>query len=229
VYSGNPQNPGVLPDFVFGGNPDINYITVLVKKGEPIVPENVYGKVVWYDSKFTYKGVKRVREENGDDKTPWVESCWEVIGNNDTDNREYDSEVGFANEENEIILSQVLDDNGNPFLLFDWSTPYGGHSTASGYFIGKKVIKGRDWGIWLSDSEMKRLGIDLSFEQIERLAKEGSIGDSEEDVDHSEDDGEDDEDDDEIEDDEEHETGARKRKASHSGSGTAGKRSRTQP
>jgi hypothetical protein len=220
VYSGDRESPGIVPEI--GGSTESNFMTVLAKNGEPVVPENLYGEVRWFDIRFTYKGVKRIREKRGNDKTPWKESCWEVIGDNDTENPEYDYEVVFDNEGNAIIVSQAVDDNGNPFLLFDWSTPYAGHGTMWGYYVGKKIVKGQKRGQWLSEEEMERLGMDLSFKQVERLAKEGSIGSDTGDSgnDSEENSGSDDK---------EHETGEldpRKRKAPDSESGTAGKRAK---
>lgn len=56
----------------------------------------------------------------------WRESYWEVVLKKDKDGW---LEWGG----NAVGLTTVLDDNGHPFLLFDWSHPIGGHGSWSGF------------------------------------------------------------------------------------------------
>jgi len=78
----------------------------------------------------------------------------------------------------------VQDDNGYPFLVFDWSHPPGCHSSWSGYYVGKRLVDGKDWR--LTDKERGRLGIGRKCKRVAQFAKEGkTVVDDEEEDSHS--------------------------------------------
>ena len=89
------------------------------------------------------------------------------------------SEPWLDVEGNAVGAAVVLDDNGYPFLVFDWSHPPGCHSSWSGYYVGKRFVEGKEWR--LTDEERGRLGIGKKFRDVAQLVKEGSPGVYEED------------------------------------------------
>ena len=94
---------------------------------------------------------------------------------------------------NAVGAAVVVDDNGSPFLVFDWHHPYACHGSWSGYYLGKRMMEGKEWR--LTDEERGRLGMGKTFKSVERLVKKGSSRV------YEEDEGEDDDDDDEEDDD----------------------------
>ncbi len=77
-------------------------------------------------------------------------------------------------EGNAVGAAVVLDDNGSPFLVFDWHHPPALRCSWSGYYVGKRLVEGKDWR--LTDEERCRLGMGATFRSVEQLFKEGSPG-----------------------------------------------------
>jgi len=144
---------------------------------QPVALKNVTGHVAWGTLKLPFDGVRRVRERwSSDAAVPWIESYWEVLL---TESEDEESNIWLDMEGNGVGPAVVLDDNGFPFLVFDWRHPYGCHSSWSGYYLGKRLVEGKEWR--LTDDERDRLGIGRTFRSVEKHVKEGSPGVYEED------------------------------------------------
>ena len=173
MYSGDPEFPGNVEEENRSYYKDdtqfitMHTITLGTAKDKPVEPENVNGHITWGTVKVVFEGVRRVRKGLSSDKSiPYMESYWEVLLTEDEN-----GEVWLDMEGNTVGAAVALDDNGYPFLVFDWSHPPGCHSSWSGYYVGKRLVEGKGWR--LTDEEQGRLGIGISSR---RVAKEGRTG-----------------------------------------------------
>jgi hypothetical protein len=82
-------------------------------------------------------------------------------------------------EGNGFGVCEVKDDNGNPFLKYEWgdAEDYGCHASDFGFYVGKKVDD-RDEECQLTDYERVRLGLVLNEAEVEELATKGYISES---------------------------------------------------
>ncbi|KAF8340207.1 hypothetical protein F5887DRAFT_1077007 [Amanita rubescens] len=196
VFSGDPEYPGEVEKLSRRDYPDDSDAAFIAKysimldagakhtPGEPVAPADVSGYVAWCYVKMTFEGVRSVREgwpESSDPDAPITESYWEVLMTEEQDDEEAYFWLDWAG--NAVGAAVVLDDNGFPFLVFDWHHPPADHGSWSGYYVGKRLVEGKDWR--LTDEERVRLGIGATFRSVEQLVKEGTPGvyseDSEED------------------------------------------------
>jgi hypothetical protein len=188
VYSGDPEFSGDVEemnrsyckdDKDFIATHSIILGTAKNYTGRPAELENVNGHIAWGTAKVEFDGVRRVRERwSSDVAVPWTESYWEVLLTEDEN-----SEPWLDMEGNAVGAAAVLDDNGYPFLVFDWHHPYAGHGSWSGYYVGKRLVEGKEWRF--TDKERSRLGIGRTFESVAQFAKEGRKGVYEEEEDDS--------------------------------------------
>ena len=199
VYSGDPEFDGDVEEMYRSHcEDDTDFITrqsitlgaAKQDPSRPVALKDVNGHITWGTLKVTFDGVRRVREGwSSDAAVSWIESYWEVLLTEDEDE---DSEVWLDMEGNAVGAAVVLDDNGCPFLVFDWSHPPGCHSSWSGYYVGKRLVEGKEWR--LTDEERGRLGIGKTFKSVAQSVKEGSPGVYEEDSEESDFGGSDEED-----------------------------------
>lgn len=183
VFSGDPEFPGDVEklnrgnykdDAAFIATYSMTLDTAKHPPGEPVAPEDVSGRISWYSVKVTFNGVRGVREGWFSDGAV-MESYWEVLlTDDDEDEDDFDSQIWLDSEGNTVGASVVLDDNGSPFLVFDGHHPPACHGSWSGYYLGKRLVKGKDWR--LTDEERGRLGIGAKFRGMEQLFKEGTPG-----------------------------------------------------
>ena len=186
MFSGDPEYPGDVEKQNRHGYPDdasfiATYSLMLNaakhNPGQPVAPEDVSGYVSWYQVKMTFDGVRGVRGER-DERKSWsessdgavMESYWEVVMTEEQEDEEAD--FWLDTKGNAVGAAVVLDDNGFPFLVFDWHEWY--HGEWCGYYLGKRLVEGKDWR--LTDAERSRLGIGATFRSVEQLGKEGSPG-----------------------------------------------------
>jgi hypothetical protein len=184
VFSGDPEYPGEVEKLSRSDYPDDSDAALIAKysikldagskhtPGEPVAPEDVSGYVAWCYVKMTFEGVRVVREgwpESSDSDAPITESYWEVLMTEEQEDEEGYSWLDTAG--NAVGAAVVLDDNGFPFLVFDWHHPPADHGSWSGYYLGKRLVEGKDWR--LTDEERVRLGIGATFRS---LVKEGTPG-----------------------------------------------------
>ncbi|KAF8325515.1 hypothetical protein F5887DRAFT_1015763 [Amanita rubescens] len=190
VFSGDPEWGGDVEDMWRSGYKDeadfiARHSIVLAaakhRPGRPVAPEDVGGYITWGTLKVAFDGVRVVRSGRSSGAAV-VESYWEVLLTEDQDDSE--SETWLDKEGNAVSAAVVLDDNGFPFLVFDWHHPPGCHSSWSGYYVGKRLVKGKKWQ--LTGEEEERLGIGASFRSVEQLVKEGTPGEYEEDFEEEE-------------------------------------------
>ncbi len=191
VFSGDPEWGGDVPEMFHKGYPDdkafIAQHSIMLgaakhRPGRPVAPKDVSGHITWGTLKVAFDGVRGVRAGRSSNAVV-IESYWEVLL---TEDPEDDSESArwLDKEDNTVGAAVVLDDNGFPFLVFDWHNPPGGHSSWSGYYLGKRLVEGEQWR--LTGEEEERLGIGASFRSVEQLVKEGSPGVYEEDFEDEE-------------------------------------------
>jgi hypothetical protein len=153
-------------------NQSITLAAAKHRPGKSVLPKSVYGHIGWGTLKIAFDGMRPVREGSSSDASvPWIASYWEVLL---TPGDDEESNDWLDMEGNTVGAAKVLDDNECPFLVFDWSHPPGCHSSWSGYYLGKRVVEGKEWR--LSDEERGRLGIGCTFKSVEKSAKEGSPG-----------------------------------------------------
>lgn len=134
----------------------------------PVEPKDVNGHITWGTLDVAFNGVRRVREGwSSDTAVLWMESYWELLLTED-DSRD----VWLDMKGNAVGAAAVLDDNGCPFLVFDWRHPPGCHSSWSGYYVGKRWVEGKEWR--LTDEERGRLGIGRTSRSVEQFVKDGS-------------------------------------------------------
>jgi hypothetical protein len=183
VYSGNPEFPGDIEELYCKDADDAAFImqhsiTLSAAKlhpSQPVAPENITGHIAWGTLKTAFDGVRHMREGwSSDVAVSWMESYWEMLLTDDEDN-----DVWLDMNGNVVGAAAVLDDNGCPFLVFDWSHPPGCRSSWSGYYVVKRLAEGKEWQ--LTDVERGRLGIGSTFRSVAKLMKEGSPGVYEED------------------------------------------------
>ena len=180
MFSGDREYPEDLEKGRRGGHTDdeafiAKYsITLSAAKhnpGQPVAPEDLRGRVTFWELWAAFEGVRGVREGWSSDGAV-MESFWEVLL---TENHEEDEEeVWLDDEGNAVGVAAVLDDNGSPFLVFDWHHPPMPRCSWSGYYVGKRLVEGKDWR--LTDEERGRLGIGATFRSVEQLFKEGTPG-----------------------------------------------------
>jgi len=185
AYSGDPHFPGDVEEMSKMGYDNVaeflerHTLTLGAPEGEAVTLANAQGRINWGTVSHAYTGMERLREKwSADESVPWLESYWRIIITED------ENEEGWLDhDDNAIGVMKVNDDNGCPFLCFDWSHPPGCHSSWSGYYVCKKMVKGKSWR--LTEREKARLGIDMSKPRVERLAK-GENASSDEDEDGTE-------------------------------------------
>ncbi|KAF8340197.1 hypothetical protein F5887DRAFT_919469 [Amanita rubescens] len=179
VFSGDPQMCGDLEKMRRGDfTDDAGYIAnYSIKLGaanhrpdQPVAPEDISGQITFYTLKVAFDGLRRVR--NGWSPSAAArESFWEVLLV-DEDQDYFD--MWWDIRDNAVAAAVVLDDNGFPFLVYDWQHPGGCQGAWTGYYLGKRSVEGKDWR--LTDEERARLGIGATFRSVEQLVKEGSPG-----------------------------------------------------
>ena len=187
VYSGdlNEFSGGDVEDLLHGSYKDekefitkhsITFSNAKHLPGQPVKPKNVNGHVTWGSSKIIFNGV-RIR-------TP-SEGYWEILKTED----QSEETPWLDDEGNAVGAAVVHDDNGFPFLIFDWNLPLDSipsHLCWLGYYVGKRLVDGKDWR--LTDKERRRLGIGRKSKRVAQIAKEGKTGvDEDEDEDEDED------------------------------------------
>ncbi|KAF8343328.1 hypothetical protein F5887DRAFT_973443 [Amanita rubescens] len=138
------------------------------RPGQSVAPEDVSGHITWGTFTVAFDGMRRVRKGRSSNAAV-VESYWEVLLNEKQDDE--DSARWLDTEGNGVGVSVVLDDNGSPFLVFEWHLGGGGHSSWSGYYLGKRLVKGKEWQ--LTTNEQDRLGMEARFRSVERSVKGG--------------------------------------------------------
>ena len=175
MYSGDLYNPENVEETRRGSYKDdtafiADYsMTISAAKhhpGQPVAPEDVRGHVAWFEFNVVFEGVREWFVDGA-----VMEGYWEVLLTAEQAD-EY-SEAWLGMEGNGVGAAVVLDDNGSPFLVFDWAQPPG-CSSWYGYYVGKRLVEGKDWR--LTDEERGRLGIGATFRSVEQLFKEGSPG-----------------------------------------------------
>ncbi len=150
-------------------------ITLSAKKDlpdQPVAPKDISGRITFYTLKVAFNGMRRVRK-GWSPSAHAMESFWEVlltVGKN----VDYWAEMWWDIRDNAVAASVVLDDNGSPFLVLDWKHPEGCEGWWTGYYLGKRLVEGKDWR--LTDAERGRLGIGATFRSVEQLVKEGTPG-----------------------------------------------------
>ena len=182
VYSGDPEFSGDVEEMFRSYCKDDTFITehsitlgAAEHSSEPVAPKNVNGHITWGTLKVTFDGVRRVRKGwSSDAAVSWMESYWEMLLTEDEN-----SEPWLDVKGNAVGAAVVLDDNGYPFLVFDWRHPPGCHSSWSGYYVGKRLVEGKEWR--LTDEERGRLGIGRTSKSVAPFVKERSTDDEEED------------------------------------------------
>jgi len=178
VYSGDPEFGGDVEEMHRSySKDDTDFITrhsitlSAEHPSQPVALKNVNGHITWGTLQVAFDGVRRVRERwSSDAAVSWMESFWEVLLTEDEDSE--DNEPWLDVKGNAVGAAVVLDDNGCPFLVFDWSHPPGCHSSWSGYYVGKRLVKGKEWR--LTDEERGRLGIGSTFRSVAQV-KGGSL------------------------------------------------------
>ena len=185
MFSGDPEYPGDVEKMNRGDYEDnaafiATYNMTLDaaknRPGEPVAPEDVSGYISWYSVKVTFNGVRGARGEREELSSDGavMESYWEVLLNEFDEDDDSDSVDWLDLEGNAVGAAVVLDDNGSPFLVFDWHHPEAPRCSWSGYYLGKRLVEGKDWR--LTDEERGRLGIGATFRGVEQLFKEGTPG-----------------------------------------------------
>ncbi|KAF8717586.1 hypothetical protein AX14_012141 [Amanita brunnescens Koide BX004] len=187
VFSGDPEFPEDVEDTIRGYYKDdaefiakhtITLDAAKRRPGKPVAPKDVTGHISWGSLKVTFNGVRRVRRGRSS-KGALVESYWEVLLTEGDWDKDHDSATWLDLEGNAVGAAVVLDDNGSPFLVFDWHHPPGGHMSWSGYYLGKRLVEGKSWR--LTGAERDRLGIGATFRGVEQLFNEGTPGEYSED------------------------------------------------
>ncbi|KAF8329035.1 hypothetical protein F5887DRAFT_1005244 [Amanita rubescens] len=134
LFSGDPEWGGDVEDMhrsdykddaAFIARHSIMLGAAKHRPGQSVAPEDVSGHIA-LGGKSSNAAV--------------VESYWEVLLNEEQDDE--DSATWLDTEGNAVGVSVVLDDNGSPFLVFEWHLQGGGHSSWSGYYLGKRLVKG---------------------------------------------------------------------------------------
>ena len=176
VYSGDPEFGGDLEERdrpYYKSDEEFiekQHITLAVDAkhppGQPVELKDVRGHVVYGACKVVFNGLGRLRVGRSKKKTvPFLKNYWELLNTED----ESDDPPWLDDEGNALGAGAVKDDNGHPFLVFDWSHPPGCHSSWSGYYVGKRLVDGKDWP--LTDEEERRLGIGIKCEHVAQIAK----------------------------------------------------------
>ena len=185
MFSGDPEYPGDVEkmnrgdyedDAAFIATYSMTLDAAKHRPGEPVAPEDVSGYISWYSVKVTFNGVRGARGEREELSSDGavMESYWEVLLNEFDEDDDSDSVDWLDLEGNAVGAAVVLDDNGSPFLVFDWHHPEAPRCSWSGYYLGKRLVEGKDWR--LTDEERGRLGIGATFRGVEQLFKEGTPG-----------------------------------------------------
>ena len=182
VFSGDPEFPGDVEETIrdhYKNNADFfaeHTITLDAAKHRPgrsVAPKDVSGHISWGTLKVTFNGMRGVRGGRSSDGA-LIKSCWEVLLTEGDRDKDYESATWLDLEGNTVAATAVLDDNGSPFLVFDWHHPPGGHMSWSGYYLGKRLVEGKNWR--LSGKERDRLGMGDTFRDVEQLFNKGSPG-----------------------------------------------------
>ena len=160
-------------DLFYWGYPEVmdvqshGFIEFHVPKGSD--PENpIAGEIEGDLEMCTYRAII-----NGLKRTPLTpvrgkkfpkDTAWEIESL--VENPDYPDSMGYLEEIlNVVYLSDVKDDKGNHFLVFDWTEGEGCHSVFDGFCIGHK-------GHGIPDKkELVKLGIGLSSKEVEERAK----------------------------------------------------------
>ena len=91
----------------------------------------------------------------------------------------------------QISVSATLDDNGHSFLILAYSEGEGCHGVCSYDMIAKKqrydldIMEPAHWE-GLTDEERERLGINLTYSEIEQMATRGTKDNEEDEITDSE-------------------------------------------
>ena len=139
--------------------------------GQPIAPEDLSGRITFWECKVVFNGMRGVREGWSSDGA-LMESYWEVLLTENQDENQDDDWLWLEPEGNAVGVAVVLDDNGSPFLVFDRHHPKAPRCSWGGYHVGKRLVEGKEWR--LTNEERGRLGIGAKFRSVEQLFKEGS-------------------------------------------------------
>ena len=97
-----------------------------------------------------------------------------------------DSVIMEISPDQQIFVSETVDDNGHPFLVFSYTEGSGCHGSYDYDMIAKKqrddlnIMNPKKWK-GLTDDERDRLGIDLKDSEVEQMATQESVDDVEED------------------------------------------------
>ena len=192
-------------DFRDGVEPDSGYITLEKKSKAKATPAKVSGSIQLHVHNGTFQGLQKVEEKSVRGKNGmWVDTqkyrknFWEIK------EIEWEGSSGMDEVGTGFGVCEVQDDNGNPFLKYEWGDPeaytcHGGNG--SGFYVGKKVTPSdgdkrkdesdedesdedesdgdeSDQGCELTDDEKIRLGMLLSEKEIKEWATKGYIKDS---------------------------------------------------
>ena len=146
--------------------------------GQLVAPEDLRGRVTFWECKVVFEGVRGVREGWSSDGAV-MESYWELLltenrEENPDEDEDEDYDLWLEPEGNAVGVAVVQDDNGFPFLVFDWHLPDAPRCSWDGYYVGKRLVAGKEWR--LTNEERGRLGIGAKFRSVEQLFKEGSPG-----------------------------------------------------
>jgi hypothetical protein len=141
--------------------------------------DNISGSLICGIIKASFHGVKRAKvkemigkDENGpievETDQEWTKMYWDITKLEIKGDREA---IDIEEEGNGFGICSAKDDSGYPFLRFDWTA--GDHciDDGCGGWLGKRCIDGKFSR--LTDGERQRLGIGLTEEEVEELAKKG--------------------------------------------------------
>ncbi|KAL4244919.1 hypothetical protein ABKN59_001462 [Abortiporus biennis] len=126
------------------------------KRGGKLIPSSVRGTFDCYQLHAKVKGFRQIKVGR---------NIWE-IKYLDTSHDQYTSE-SVMEDGNIVRVLNMNDDDGHPFLEFEWNGGWSGCAQVGAALIAKRETKGGWTG--LSDAERKRLGIGMSYEEVRRL------------------------------------------------------------
>ncbi|KAJ7286914.1 hypothetical protein C8J57DRAFT_1707348 [Mycena rebaudengoi] len=148
--------------------PNTGYLELFFDESKDEKPsaQTLRGKLVWRQphgcvTSGSFEGAKPLRIGGA---ILWETGNWNWDEESD---QEYYDDAGH-----EIAVSEVLDDNGHPFIIVTmWSNKDGCHAVLSGNIYAKKH-SGKDVDMeWLTETEQARLNMNLSDQELVRKAK----------------------------------------------------------